>query len=447
MAGLGPYESVSLQDNGANTVTVSANGAFSFPVIVDGGATYAVMVQSHTPGIACSVSNGSGTVGSSDVTGISVSCGPGSEKILYSFGANATDGSGPSATPILDSAGNLYGITSAGGANGLYDGTVYKISPEGTETILHSFGASATDGQMPSANASLVMDSAGNLYGTTTFGGANGEGTVYKISPDGTETILHSFSGGPGDGAEPYAGVIMASSGNLYGTTSMAGANGGGTVFKIDTAGHESVLYSFAASSGDGDHPLGGLVMDSAGNLYGTTQEGGFGSGTVFKLGADGTESILYDIGASFDGEYPCAGVAMDSGGNLYGTTAFASESNGTVFEIGANGRNTLLYAFGAGNSGFAASSVGVAPYAGVMLDSAGNLYGTTAEGGSNGFYDGAVYKLSPDGTETVIYSFGASAMDGTSPNSGVIADSAGNLCGTTVTGEANGKGTVYVID
>jgi uncharacterized repeat protein (TIGR03803 family) len=292
------------------------------------------------------------------------------------------------------------------------------------------------------------MDSAGNLYGTTEYGGAHtcGCGTVYKISPTGTETILHSF-GGSSDGGEPYAGLITDSAGNLYGTTTVGGANGGGTVFRISPGGMETVLYSFGASNTDGYNPLGGLVMDSAGNLYGTTQMGGYGSGTVFKINSAGTEKILYDIGASFDGEYPYSGLVMDSAGNLFGTTQYAQQSDGTVFEIGANGTNTLLYAFGVGEAGSAASSQGAGPIAGLILDNAGNLYGTTIFGGTNGFYNGTVYKLSPGGAETVLYSFGANAGDGTRPNAGVIMDSAGNLYGTTINGGANGKGTVYVID
>jgi uncharacterized repeat protein (TIGR03803 family) len=188
LAGLGADQSVSLQDNRGDTLTLSSNGAFSFPMSLETGSDYAVTVQSHTPGIACSVSKGSGTVGSSDVTGMSVSCGAGTERILYSFGANATDGLIPEAGLIMDAAGTLYGTTQFGGANGDY-GTVFKIGTDGTETILHSFGASAADGWQP--YAAPIMDRAGNLYGTTSGGGAfGGWGTVFKISSTGTETIL-----------------------------------------------------------------------------------------------------------------------------------------------------------------------------------------------------------------------------------------------------------------
>ena len=189
--------------------------------------------------------------------------------------------------------------------------------------------------------------------------------------------------------------------------------------------------------------------MDSAGNLYGATSAGGFGFGTVFKLSTNGTETILYNVGASFDGEYPDGGLALDSAGNLYGTTEYAQQSNGTVFEVSANGTATPLYAFGATVSD---ESDGATPIGSLILDSAGSLYGTTINGGTNnarlGGY-GTVFKIVMSGTaitETVLYSFGASAIDGTAPNS-LIVDSAGNLYGTTVRGGANGKGTIFVID
>jgi uncharacterized repeat protein (TIGR03803 family) len=204
----------------------------------------------------------------------------GSESILYSFGV-APDGEEPEAGLIMDSAENLYGTTEAGGVHG-GDGTVFKIA-SGTETVLYSFGASATDGQQPEAD--LIMDSAGNLYGTTAGGGANGHGTIFKIGPSGTETILYSFGASATDGQAPFAGLIMDSAGNFYGTTDGGGANGDGTVFKISTSGTETVLYSFGANAIDGQNPTAGLIMDSAGNLYGTTYAGGAkGWGTVFLI-------------------------------------------------------------------------------------------------------------------------------------------------------------------
>lgn len=460
LAGLGVGQNVSLQDNGGDKLTLSANGAFSFPTRIQIGTTYAVTVQSHTPGIACSVSNGSGTVGSSDVTGIGVSCYACTERILYSFGANPTDGQQPYAGLMMDSAGNLYGTTQNGGTSGL--GTVFKITADGTETILHSFGASVVDGQIP--RGGVIMDTAGNLYGTTTEGGAHFGGTVFRISASGTETILYSFGTRANDGMDPYGSLIMDSAGNLYGTTGGGGSGGMGTVYKIDPAGTETVLYSFGEGSTavpytDGAAPSGGVIMDSAGNLYGTTSQGGAHfEGTAFKISAAGTETILYSFGASpTDGRAPAGGLIMDSAGNLYGTTAQGGANiSGTVFKLDAAGNETILYAFAP------RPYDGRDPNTGVITDSSGSLYGTTASGGANNNGDpaggyGTVFKVSAAGTETILFSFGASATDGMVPFAGLIVDGAGNLYGTTVNGGpnfgtvvngfVNGGGTVFVID
>jgi uncharacterized repeat protein (TIGR03803 family) len=455
LAGLDLSQSVSLQDNGGDTLTLSANGTFSFPMRLDAGTAYAITVQSHTPGIACSVGNGSGTLGSSDVTGVGVSCSVGTERILYSFGANATDGQEPYAGVIRDSAGNLYGTTQTGGAIGL--GTVFKITAAGTETILHSFGSSATDGQTP--RAGVIMDNAGNLYGTTLMGGANQIGTVFKIDTSGTETILYSFGARANDGMDPDGGLITDSAGNLYGTTSAGGSGGTGTVYKIDPAGTETILYSFGVGNTDGAAPSGDLIMDSAGNLYGTTAQGGaYFEGTAFKISAAGSEKILHSFGPSVtDALVPAAGLIMDSAGDLYGTTEQGGANvSGTVFKIDAAGTETILYSFAASVT----DGRGPGPYMGLIMDSTGSLYGTTASGGANHndlFGDGTVFTLGVAGTETILHSFGANATDGLAPFAGLIVDSAGNLYGTTVNGganfgrtmngEVNGGGTVFVID
>jgi uncharacterized repeat protein (TIGR03803 family) len=332
LSGLSTGTSVSLQDNGADTLALSANGSFSFPMSLGTGTSYAITVNSHTPGIACSVTGGSGTVGSSNVT-VGVSCAAGTETVLYYFGANSPDGIEPWAGLIMDSVGDLYGTTFNGGANSA--GTVFKISASGTETLLHSFGGNSTDGTFPLAG--LIMDSAGDLYGTTQHGGQFGLGTVFKISATGTETVLYSFGANLPDGYDPSAGLIMDSAGELYGTTAYEGPNGEGMVFKISALGTETVLHSFGANSTDGVQPSAGLIMDSAGDLFGTTRFGGaYGNGTVFKISAAGTESVLYSFGAnSTDGWDPYGGLIMDSAGNLYGTTwGGGANSDGTVFKI-----------------------------------------------------------------------------------------------------------------
>jgi uncharacterized repeat protein (TIGR03803 family) len=306
----------------------------------------------------------------------------------------------------MDSAGNLYGTTSVGGANS--EGIVFKLSATGTLTNLHSFGAAANntgtnanDGQNP--HAGLVMDSAGNLYGTTELGGANSEGTVFTISSAGTESVLYSFGASANDARNPLAGLIMDSAGNLYGTTEQGGVNSKGTVFKLSNAVVEGVLYSFGTgpnntgtNPNDGSTPLGGLVIDSAGNLYGTTQTGGAnGNGTVFKLSSTGSETLLHSFGAgpnntgtnATDGKLPNSALIMDSAGNLYGTTQTggANTTTGTVFTISAAGVEGVLYSFGTGSDGRV-------PYAGLIMDSAGNLYGTTDSGGTHG--EGTVFEI-----------------------------------------------------
>jgi len=283
--------------------------------------------------------------------------------------------------------GTLYGTTAAGGsANSC---TVFKIDPTGTESVLYSFTGGA-DGKAPYAGP--VLDGPGNLYGTTQLGGASNFGTAFKIDTAGVETVLHSFTG-DADGGIPLAPLFWDfTSGNLYGTTTTGGA-GYGTVFQIDAAGTLTVLYTFQGAA-DGGHPIGGLIRDNAGNLYGTTNGGGLpnscsggsvGCGVVFKVDPSGTETVLYTFTGGADGGQPKAGLAMDSAGNLYGTTATGGTADtGVVFELNKAGVETLLYAFGSG---------GGAPSGDVVLDSSGNLYGTANSGGS-GY--GTAFKLNP---------------------------------------------------
>jgi uncharacterized repeat protein (TIGR03803 family) len=276
--------------------------------------------------------------------------------VLYSF-AGPPDGAEPTAALIKDKAGNLYGTTSLGGAGtctlaGIPGcGTAFKLDTSGNETVLHNF-TDSPDGAIPVAG--LIMDKAGNLYGTTAFGGIAtcfsglGCGTVFKLDTSGNETVLHSFTNSP-DGAAPSAVLIRDKAGNLYGTTAFGGAStnipcfeGCGTVFKLDTSGNETLLHSFTFSGADGIIPEAGLIMDKAGNLYGTTYNGGAsgnclgGCGTVFKVDTSGNETVLHSFGSmAGDGISPAAGLIMDKAGNLYGTTrAGGAYGAGTVFKI-----------------------------------------------------------------------------------------------------------------
>jgi uncharacterized repeat protein (TIGR03803 family) len=358
------------------------------------------------------------------------------EVVLHNF-ANLPKGANPWGGVIRDSAGNLYGTTKAGGTAGA--GVVYKMDPAGHQTVLHNFTGNP-DGSFP--NGDLVRDSAGNLYGVTYTGGV-GAGVVYKLDPAGRETVLWTFTGGA-DGGNPTAGVIRDSAGNLYGTTAFA-ATGPGVVFKLDPSGQETVLYTFPGGA-DGQWPFAGLVRDSAGNLYGTTYQGGvanagcpYGCGVVFKLDTTGHETVLYSFTGGADGGFPAAGLTLDSAGNLYGTTTYGGASGaGVVFEVNASDQETALYSFTGGADG-------AEPRAGVIRDAKGNLYGTTSGGGAAN--QGVVYKLDAAGHETVLHSFTGGA-DGCGTRAGVIRDSEGNLYGTTEEGGvAGGLGVVFKLD
>jgi uncharacterized repeat protein (TIGR03803 family) len=382
VSGLSTKESVTLLLNGGEAQSVGTNGVFTFSNSLTSASGYDVTVKSHPPGVSCAVRNGSGMGGSSNVINVGVSCAAGTETVLYSFGSSATDGSAPLSGLIMDGAGNLYGTTSAGGTYDL--GTVFKISSNGTETILHAFSGGTTDGQFPLRR--LVMDSAGNLYGTTALGGANDLGTVFKISAAGTETVLYSFAGKQ----QPSGGLIMDSAGNLYGTTAGGGANDDGTVFKIGPNGTETVLHSFAGGTTDGARPEAGLIMDSAGNLYGTTLVAGANqAGTVFKIDlTTGTETVLYSFSDNTtDGADPQAALTMDSAGNLYGTTVDGgAHSDGTVFKITGTGTETVLHSFAGGTTD------GAKPQAALIMDGAGDLFGTTQSGGT--YNGGTVFMI-----------------------------------------------------
>jgi uncharacterized repeat protein (TIGR03803 family) len=374
----------------------------------------------------------------------------GFETVLYSFTGGA-DGSYPSSGVIRDSAGSFYGTTSWGGAGAgtAGHGVVYKVDTAGHETVLYAF-RDGLDGGGP--NAGLIRDSVGNFYGTTVYGGAgpdSNSGVVYKLDPTGNETVLYRFPGGPAGGAEPDAGVIRDSAGNLYGTTYKGGAPNAGVVYELDIAGQYKVLYTFTGGA-DGGYPYAGVISDSAGNLYGTTYYGGAANaGVVFKLDTAGHETVLYAFTGGADGGAPYAGVISDSAGNLYGTASGGGAAGwGVVYKLDTAGQETVLYSFKGGADGGK-------PYAGVISDSAGNLYGTTLYGGVYsgvaGF--GVVYKLDTTGHETVLHTF-TGGSDGGTPYAGVITDSAGNLYGTTYYGgrlvypcAGSGCGVVYELD
>jgi uncharacterized repeat protein (TIGR03803 family) len=269
---------------------------------------------------------------------------------LYTF-TGGTDGGSPLAKLIRDSAGNLYGTGYSGGAFGA--GTVFKVDPSGHETVLYSF-THGSDGSGP--QAPVFRDLAGNLYGTTPFGGGLSCdcGTVFKIDPSGNETVLYRFTNGT-DGGFPAGGLIQDPAGNLYGGTRLAGdfscypPYGCGVVYKLDLSGNFTVLHTFTGGPTDGASPAGALTLDARGNLYGATSSGGVpcpgianGCGTVFKLDLSGKVTLLHIFTEGHaDGLVPYAGVLRDDGGNLYGTTSLEGGEHhllhGTVYKITLN--------------------------------------------------------------------------------------------------------------
>jgi uncharacterized repeat protein (TIGR03803 family) len=262
----------------------------------------------------------------------------GKEKVLHTFTGQPGDGAYPFAGVIFDKEGNLYGTTEEGGpynsSCGGGCGTVYEITKTGEEKLLYSFQG-IQDALFPIAN--LTFDKAGNLYGTSAPGGVGYDGAVFEISSTGVERILYSFNNQSGDGYLPYSGVVFDKKGNLYGTTFYGGVYGQGTVFQLSSTGEEKTLYSFGSSPGDGINAYGDLVFDKKGNLYGSTIAGGlYGQGTVFQLSPTGEEKILYTFGSQAgDGATPVGDLVLDTAGNLYGVTEYGGAYNfGTVFEI-----------------------------------------------------------------------------------------------------------------
>jgi len=355
---------------------------------------------------------------------------------LYNF-TNGTDGSSPLSGVAQDQSGNLYGTTPVGGPGGLGGyGVVYEVDTAGSETVLHTFAGPPSDGSAPSPP--LLRDGNGNLYGTAQSGGTNNLGVVYKIDTAGNETILHNFADETTDGCIPAQGLIMDKSGDLYGTTILCGASNKGTVFKLTPNGKETLLHSFGGSP-DGAFPAyGHLLMDAKGNLYGTASEGGVnGIGVVYKLTPKGKLTVLHSFPAgSEDGCYPYGTPAMDKSGNLYGTTeSYPSclSNKGIVWKVNRQGVETILHRFTGGVSD------GAYPYAGVVLDSKGNMYSVTTGGGANNH--GIIYQLSKSGKLTVLHSFDDS--DGEGPIGEVLRDANGALYGTTEVG-GTGNGCSY---
>jgi len=355
------------------------------------------------------------------------------KSVLYYFGGSP-DGYSPYGS-LISVNGTLYGTTESGGDGGL--GTVYAITPGGNEEVLHAFQG-GNDGAEPSAALRKVN---GILYGTTEMGGGSpncgyGCGTVFSITPGGTETVLHAFAGGD-DGEWPHSRLIFVD-GKLYGTTYSGGGGRVGTVFTITQRGTEQVLHTFGGS--DGWYPDSGLINVN-GTLYGTTLFGGkYNQGTVYSITPTGMETVVYSFGSQFDetdGAVPYASLIAVNG-VLYGTTAQGGAYGyGTVFSIAPDGTENVVHSFGSGSDGSR-------PFGGLISDVKGTLYGTTFYGGI--WQYGTVYSVTPGGAETVLYAFGG-AGDGANPYAD-LKNVNGTLYGTTVSGGLHNylAGTVFTI-
>lgn len=352
-------------------------------------------------------------------------------KVLHDFAGAPGDGAYPLVGVTFDEAGGIYGVTYVGGAYSL--GTLFKIAPDGTETIIRSFGK-GNDGAFPRSQPAI--DKSGNIYGTTNGGGGSvncdgGCGTIWEYTAGGKYKVLHKFDFT--DGSQPVGQLLRDSAGNLFGITTNGGPNNQGEVFEYTAGGKFKVLHTFAGT--DGAYPECSLIQDSAGNIYGTTEGGGAGNeGTVFEIKSKGGFAVLYSFTGGSDGANPVGGLARDKSGNLYGTAENGgAHSAGTVFSLAPDGSLSTLYSFAGGTDG--------ANPQGDILQVKNALYGATSAGGDSNNY-GVVYKIDIAGrAETVLHRF--TGTDGSTSVS-KLASKHGKLYGATAYGGANGDGVVF---
>ena len=384
--------------------------------------------------------------------------------VLHSFFTSnpPKDGENPNGNLVQGSDGNFYGMTPFGGTGANISGyaqsgsgIVFRLSPGGAYAVLHNFsdGSVSNDGAMPVGG--LVEGGDGNYYGVTQNGGASGFGTVFKITPQGAVTILHSFSGTstiPQDGSIPSASLLLASDGNFYGTTEFGGTAANGTLFRISSGGTYAVLHTFKNGSpgNDGQQPAAALIQNpNDGYIYGTTAVGGAGFGTLFRLSLQGSYNVVRTFGDNTyasDPEFPSA-LVEGTDGNLYGTatrsTTYAQE---VVFNVTVNGLPSLFHFFGDGTVANDGASSGSTPPAALILGTDGNFYGTTVWGGQppiNGY--GVAFKMTPSGSVTILHAFAdGTAADGANPSAPLVQGSDGNLYGTTANGGTTGGGTAF---
>ena len=349
--------------------------------------------------------------------------------VLHTF-SSVSDGVTPYGNVTFDGSGNMYGTCEQDGINN--GGTLWEYSSGGNFTVLHSF-TSSSDGSHPYCR--VTFDSSGNMYGTCPNGGPIGGGTLWKYSSEGNFSVLHNFGSAAG-GETPFSGVTIDSSGDLFGTGQVGGANTGGVLWEYSSAGVFSVLHNFASSS-DGKYPYAGVKLDASNNIYGTCDSSGpHNGGTLWKYSSGGVFSVLHGFNGSGDGDAPFyGGVTLDVNGNVFGTCyAGGANSGGTLWEYSSGGVFSVLRSFTNASDGYR-------PYAGVTLDSSGNMYGTCNNGGANS--GGTLWEYSSGGVFSVLRSF-TPASDGADPYAGVTLDTSGNIYGTCSGGGGTSDCTLW---
>lgn len=497
VSGLPPGAMVTLLDNGADSLSITTNGAYTFATALPVNSSYDVIVTTQPTDFFCKVSEGSGTMPANAVTNIDVICfnsaftlggtiqGLSSPGLILANGSatvNVPSGASTFTFPTLFEVGTNFNVTVGTQPTGLVctvsagSGTMPGIAvtsviiscttqtfivggtitglgantglvlANGTDTLV--VPANATQFTMPASvalgaqyNVTIAAHPSALNCSLANGSGANASANVTNIAVTcvlaGVESVLYSFAGPPSDGTDPWWGrLLLANDGNFYGMTFMGGSNNDGTVFKFTPAGVETVLWSFGTGN-DGTNPYGSLIQGSDGNLYGMTNNGGlYGRGTVFRITPAGVESVLWSFGNAGDGMNPYGTLLQGSDGNFYGVAYQSNAANdaGAVFKITPAGVETVLWTFGNGTDG-------QYPYGTLIQGSDGNFYGMTALGGVNDL--GTIFRITPAGVETVLWSFGGNG-DGTHPQQSLTLGTDGNFYGMTISGGAYDWGVVF---
>lgn len=424
---------LTLLDNGTDATNIPADAVqFSMTTAVAYGGSYDITIAKPPAGEVCSIGGAAGGPVAGNVTSVTVTCKAWSgftASVLHAF-SGTVDGGAPHSGLIQGSDGSFYGVTSTGGTGNA--GTVFKITPSGAFTVLHSF-AGSTDGGAPYGG--LVQGSDGNFYGTTSTGGAGHLGTIFRITPAGVFTLLHSFTGSL-DGGVPYGALVQGSNGYFYGTTTTGGTGNCGTIFSISAAGSFAKLHDLTGST-DGSSPYGALIQASDGLLYRTATGAGPGNlGTIFKVDPlTGALTVLHAFSGSSDGGVPYGALVQGSDGNFYGTTSTGGSNNGgTVFMMTPAGGFLVLHNLNG-------SPDGNSPYGALIQASDGNFYGTANRGGTGNL--GTVFQITPSGAFAVIHAF-SGVTEGGMPYGALLQGSDGILYGTTSGGGSGNGGTIY---